>query len=131
MELPVDTPLFEDPESHVIVLTNSDREPPPCRCRLTVERLPGEDLDLVAAAALLRERHGIRAMLLEGGPTLLASMLNAGLVDELFLDLPAAGRRRRALAAGGSALDQPLKLALVSVLEEESYLYLRYRLGQG
>jgi hypothetical protein len=29
----------------------------------------------------------------------------------------------------GSALDQPLKLAIVSVLEEESYLYLRYRLS--
>ena len=28
----------------------------------------------------------------------------------------------------GSALDRPLHLALVSVLEEESFLYLRYRL---
>ena len=129
MELPVDTPLFEDPDSHVIVLTNSDREPPPCRCRLTVERLPGEDLDLVAAAALLRERHGIRAMLLEGGPTLLASMLDAGLVDELFLStspLLVGGDEPSLLE--GSALDRPLKLALVSVLEEESFLFLRYRL---
>src|SRR4029079_9938366 len=38
MELPVDAPLFQDPDSHWIVLTNSDREPPPCNCRLTVER---------------------------------------------------------------------------------------------
>jgi riboflavin biosynthesis pyrimidine reductase len=130
MELPVDTPLFEDPESHVIVVTNSDREPPPCKCDLTVERLPGEDLDLVAAAGLLRERHGIRAMLLEGGPTLLASMLNAGLVDELFLStspLLVGGDEPSLLE--GSALDQPLKMALDSVLEEESFLYLRYRLA--
>jgi len=129
MELPVETPLFEDPESQVIVLTNSDREPPPCKCRLTVERLLGEDLDLVAAAVMLRERHGIRAMLLEGGPTLLASMLNAGLVDELFLSaspLLVGGDEPSLLE--GSALDQPLKMALVSVLEEESFLYLRYRL---
>ena len=129
MELPADAPLFDDPESHVIVLTNSDRPPPPCRCRLTVERLPGEDLDLVRAAALLRERHGIRAMLLEGGPTLLASMLNAGLVDELFLStspLLVGGDEPSLLE--GSALDRPLKLAIVSVLEEESYFYLRYRL---
>jgi riboflavin biosynthesis pyrimidine reductase len=130
MELPVDAPLFEDPESHVIVLTNSDREPPPCRCRLTVERLPGEDLDLVAGAALVRERHGIRAMLLEGGPTLLASMLNVGLVDDLFLSVSplVAGGDEPSLLEG-SALDRPLKLALVSVLEGESFLYLRYHLA--
>jgi 5-amino-6-(5-phosphoribosylamino)uracil reductase len=130
MELPVDAPLFQDPGSHVIVLTNSDREPPPCDCRLSVERLPGEDLDLVAAAAVLRERHGIRAMLLEGGPTLLASMLNAGLVDELFLSISPllAGGDEPSLLEG-SALGQPLKLAIVSLLEEESYLYLRYRLS--
>jgi riboflavin biosynthesis pyrimidine reductase len=130
MELPVDTPLFEDPEAHVIVLTNSDREPPPCECHLTVERLLGEELDLAAAAGLLRERHGIRAMLLEGGPTLLASMLNAALVDELFLStspLLVGGDEPSLLE--GSALDRPLKLALLSVLEEENFLYLRYRLN--
>lgn len=130
MELPVETPLFEDPESHVIVLTNSDRDPPPCRCRLTVERLPGDELDLVAAAARLRERHGIRAMLLEGGPTLLASMLNAGLVDELFLSIsPLLVGGDEPSLLEGSALDQPLKLALVSVLEGDSFLYVRYRLA--
>jgi riboflavin biosynthesis pyrimidine reductase len=84
----------------------------------------------VAAAALLRERHGVRAVLLEGGPTLLASMLNAGLVDELFLSISPllAGGDEPSLLEG-SALDQPLKLAIVSVLEEGSYLYLRYRLS--
>jgi riboflavin biosynthesis pyrimidine reductase len=130
MELPVETPLFEDPEAHVIVLTSSEREPPPCRCRLTVERLPGEELDLVTAAALLRERHSIRAMLLEGGPTLLASMLNAGLVDELFLSIsPLLVGGDEPSLLEGSALDQPLKLALVSELGEKSFLYLRYRLA--
>ena len=47
----VDAPLFRDPDSHVIVLTNSVREPPPCECRLTVERLPGEELDQPAHPA--------------------------------------------------------------------------------
>jgi 5-amino-6-(5-phosphoribosylamino)uracil reductase len=69
-------------------------------------------------------------MLLEGGPTLLASMLNAGLVDELFLSISPllAGGDEPSLLEG-SALGQPLKLAIVSLLEEESYLYLRYRLS--
>ena len=130
MELPADAPLFQDPDSHVIVLTNSDREPPPCRCRLTVERLPGAELDLAAGATLLRERHGIRAMLLEGGPTVLAAMLDAGIVDELFLSVSPwlAGGDEPSLLEG-SALEQPLRLGLISLLEEESFLYLRYRIG--
>ena len=69
-------------------------------------------------------------MLLEGGPTLLASMLNAGLVDELFLSIsPLLVGGDEPSLLEGSALDQPLKLALVSVLEGQSFLYLRYRLA--
>jgi riboflavin biosynthesis pyrimidine reductase len=126
MELSVDAPLFQDPDTHVVVLTHSDREPPPCRCRLTVERLPGEDLDLVAGAATLRGRHGVRAMLLEGGPTVLAAMVNAGLVDELFLSIsPLLVGGDEPSLLEGTALDPPRRLALVSVLEEEGYLFLR------
>jgi riboflavin-specific deaminase-like protein len=130
MELPADAPLFQDPDSHVIVLTNSDREPPPCRCRLTVERLPGDELDLVAGAKVLAERHGIRATLLEGGPTVLAAMLAVGLVDELFLSVsPMLVGGGEPSVVEGTALEQPLRLGLMSVLEAESFLYLRYRIG--
>jgi riboflavin biosynthesis pyrimidine reductase len=131
MELPVDAPLFQDPESHVLVLTNSDREPAPCRCRLTIERLPGDDLDLTRAMAVLRSRHSVRAMLLEGGPTLLASMLDPGLVDELFLSLsPLLVGGDEPSLLEGTALAQLLPLALESVLEGESYLYMRYRIAR-
>ena len=131
MELPADAPLFQDPESHVLVLTNSDREPAPCRCRLTIERLPGEALDLGRAMTVLRSRHGVRAMLLEGGPTLLASMFEAGLVDELFLSLsPKLVGGGEPSLLEGTALRQPLPLSLESLLEDESYLYLRYRIGR-
>ncbi|MGH2978575.1 MAG: dihydrofolate reductase family protein [Solirubrobacterales bacterium] len=130
MELPADAPLFEDPESHVVVLTNSDREPPPCRCRLTIERFPGAELDLTAGMSVLRQRHGVRAMLLEGGPTLLAAMLEPGLVDELFLSISLllVGGDEPSLLEG-MALEQPLPLQLVSLMEEEGFLYLRHRVG--
>jgi riboflavin biosynthesis pyrimidine reductase len=115
----------------VVVLTNSDREPPPCRCRLTVERLPGDDLDLVPAMAVLRSRHGVRAMLLEGGPTLLAAMLDAALVDELFLSIsPLIVDGDEPSLLEGTALARRPPLELVSVFEGESYLYLRYRIGR-
>lgn len=127
LALPVKAPLFRDPGSHVVVLTNSVREPPPCECRLTVERLPGEELDLALGMSRLRERYGVRALLLEGGPTVLAAMLEAGLVDELFLSLsPLLVGGGEPSVVEGTALPRPRRGKLVSVLESESFLYLRY-----
>jgi riboflavin biosynthesis pyrimidine reductase len=127
MELPVDAPLFGDPGSRIVVLTNSDRDPPPCEAQLVVERIPGDELDLAAGAQRLRRQHGVRAMLLEGGPTLLAAMVAAGVVDELFLTvspLLAGGDEPSVLE--GTAFEKPSRLELQSVLEDESFLYLRY-----
>jgi riboflavin biosynthesis pyrimidine reductase len=130
MELPADTPLFSDPASRIVVATNSDREPPPCAAQLTVERIPGDDIDLVAAAERLRSRHGVRAMLLEGGPTLLAATLAVGLVDELFLSVaPLLVEGAEPSLLEGTAFERPPALELMSVLEHESFLYLRYRIG--
>jgi riboflavin biosynthesis pyrimidine reductase len=129
MELPVDTPLFSDPGSRIVVLTNSDRDPPPCAAQLEVERLAGADVDLVAGAERLRRRHSVRAMLLEGGPTLLAATLSVGLVDELFLCLsPMLVGSDEPTLLQGTALERPRRLELVSMLEDESFLYLRYRI---
>jgi riboflavin-specific deaminase-like protein len=131
MELPAQAPLFSDPASRIVVLTNSEREPPTCAAPLSIERLPGETLDLVAGMERLRTRHGVRSVLLEGGPTILAAMTAAGLVDELFLT-----RAPKLIARGdeptileGPPLEQPLNLELVSVLADDAYLFLRYRLG--
>ena len=130
LELPVDAPLFQDPESRIVVLTNSDREPPPCEAQLIVERIPGDELDLVAGVERLRTRHGVRAMLHEGGPTLLAAMLAAGLVDELFLTVsPMLVGGGEPSVVEGTAFERPRALELLSVLEHESFLYLRYAIG--
>jgi riboflavin biosynthesis pyrimidine reductase len=52
---------------------------------LLVVEPAGEGVDLARAVAALRERHGIRSLLCEGGPTLYSKMLAAALIDELFL----------------------------------------------
>jgi riboflavin biosynthesis pyrimidine reductase len=131
MELPAQAPLFSDPASRIVVLTNSDREPPECAAQLSVERLPGEPLDLLAGMERLRTRYGVRSMLLEGGPTVLAAMSAAGLVHELFLTrapkLVGSGDEPTILE--GPPVDEPLELELVSVLRDGAYLFLRYRLG--
>ena len=97
LELPVDAPLFADPESPIVVLTNSDRRGAPRSPASSSSARQARRSTCRSAMATLRERHGVRALLLEGGPTLLAAMIEARLVDELFLSLaPRAGGRGRA-----------------------------------
>lgn len=132
MELPADAPLFQDPGSRIVVLTNSDRDPPDVPATVTVERIPGADLDLVAGLARLAERHGVRTLLVEGGPTLLASLVAAGALDELFLTLAPrlVGGEGEIGILEGTAPAAPLGLELRSVLKEEGFLFLRYRAGR-
>lgn len=75
------------------------------------------------------ERRGMRRLLCEGGPRLFASLLAAGAVDELCLTLSP-------VLAGGSAIRitagpplPPQRASLVSALEDEGALLLRYALG--
>jgi riboflavin biosynthesis pyrimidine reductase len=131
MELPVQAPLFADPESRIVVLTNSDREPPPCAARLEIERLKGDPLDLLASMERLRVRYGVRSLLLEGGPTLLGAMTAAGVVHELFLTRAAklVGSGGEHTILEGTPPEEPIDVELVSLLCDGPYLFLRYRLG--
>ena len=130
MELPVQAPLFQDPEARIVVITNSDREPPPCPARVVVERVAGEPLDLLEGMRRLRTAHGVRSVLLEGGPTVLGAMVSAAAVDELFLTLaPKLVSGGEPTIVEGPALDHGLDMNLVSVQRDASYLFLRFRLG--
>jgi riboflavin biosynthesis pyrimidine reductase len=86
-----------------------------------------ERVDLKAAVDALAER-GHRRMLAEGGPHLLAQIIEAGLLDELCLTLspvlagPAGGR----IVTGEPAASTPRDLDLASVLEDGGYLLCRY-----
>jgi riboflavin biosynthesis pyrimidine reductase len=102
----------------------------------TVVALGGGPLvDVRAAIALLRER-GHRLMLSEAGPHVHASLLEAGLVDELFLTVSPllAGRRpgspRFGLVEGHEALpDEPIRGRVLGVRRSDEHLFLRYELG--
>ena len=75
----------------------------------------------------LRVERGIRALLCEGGPRLHAQLIDAGLVDELFVthapSWPAA--TGRAWSTGLPELERALELAWL--LEEGGELFARYR----
>jgi len=85
-----------------------------------------ESVDLVAGSQALREQ-GIGVALTEGGPTLLAELVDADLLDELCLTLtPVLGGDPVTMAVP-TLLPRPLtEWALVSAAAADSELYLRY-----
>jgi riboflavin-specific deaminase-like protein len=128
-DIPWDAPLFAAADQPVLVYAGAGAEPPEVAAPVEVVRL--EDPSLAAAMADLRSR-GVRALLCEGGPTLNGALLQAGVVDELFLTLsplltgePAAPR-----LVEGPALPEPVPLELEWVLRHGEELFLRYRLGR-
>lgn len=129
--LPLGAPLFQDPASTVVVLSHVPVQAPACPATLQVTPLAGGQRSLAGALAVLRREHGVRALLCEGGPTLLGALVREGLVDELFLTLaPLLGAGDPAVPTlGGPALPEPRQLDLCWTLESQEELLLRYRLG--
>ena len=126
LELPVEIPLLADKASDVRLYTSSAEPVPAMGAQVQVTRLPAEaDLDRVLQVARLE--HGIRAVDCEGGPRLVARLLELDLVDELFVTHAPfwAGQYERALVAPWKS-EQPLQLQLVAAYRRESRLYLRY-----
>ena len=131
LNLPADLPLLSDPDSTVLVLTSSDRELEGCAARIDYLRAPDGELELGPMLRRLREEHGIRSILCEGGPTLNSTLLPDGLVDELFLSVAAKliGGSGTLTIVDGLPLPEPVELRLVWALEAEGHLFLRYALG--
>lgn len=124
--------LFTQSETPPYVLAPSTADQARLRQAGAVARvvLAGEEgVDLRAALATLRE-EGVATVLCEGGPTLNHQLAAAGLVDELCLTLaPSLVGGGGPTILGASPLPGPVGLTLVSVLEEEGSLFLRYRLA--
>lgn len=89
-----------------------------------------ETVEPQRARAELADR-GLRRILCEGGPTVLADFAAAGAVDELCLTVsplltgPGAGR-----ITAGPAWLHALPLRLTGLLEEDGALFCRYRIGR-
>ncbi len=125
LDLPVDLPLLQDPDSRVVV-TASEGSLEGVRAQVDYLRLV--PVDLPAALAQLRSAHGVRAILCEGGPHLNASLLAHGLIDELFLTtFPVIAGGAGALTIMHDALlDRPVALSLRWLLEYDGELFARY-----
>ncbi len=129
LDLPADLPLLNDPEQSVVIATGSDAELPGLQGRVEYARV-GDDLPRLMG--YLNERHGVRSVLCEGGPTLNSFLFAAGLVDELFLTLnPKVLSGASALTiVAGRELVEPAEPDLVSVAEADGELYTRWRFSR-
>jgi riboflavin-specific deaminase-like protein len=122
-DLPWDAGLFADVAQPVLVYTSSELDPPETAAPVEVVRTA----DPAEMLADLRSR-GVAALLSEGGPTLNSAMLEAGVVDELFVTIapvitgdPAALR-----IVEGEGLSRMLRARPVWVLRAQGELFLRY-----
>jgi riboflavin biosynthesis pyrimidine reductase len=124
-DIPWGAGLFEADDQPVIVYTDAGGVPPQVAAPLEVVRL--DDPTPAAAMADLRAR-GVRSLLCEGGPTLNSALLEAGVVDELFLTLSPmlSGEPGARRIVEGEGLPEPAQLTLEWVLRHEEELYLRY-----
>ncbi|MYY03799.1 MULTISPECIES: pyrimidine reductase family protein [unclassified Streptomyces] len=132
LDLDFSLPLFVSPLVPTLVLTGAGAPPD----RITAARKAGADVVIagegsrVDPARTVRELadRGLRRLLTEGGPRLLGQFVAAGVLDELCLTvapLLTAGDAQR--IAGGPAVTVPKRFALASLLEEDGFLFSRYR----
>jgi riboflavin-specific deaminase-like protein len=130
LSLPLDIPLFQDPEQRTIVITSSDECLEGAGPGVSVERLRAEELTMTSALEILADRYAVRSVLCEGGPTVFGALLGEELVDELFLSLAPriAGGGEAPTIVEGMPLAELLELELVWVLEAEGELFIRYRI---
>ncbi|MEX0168505.1 pyrimidine reductase family protein [Streptomyces sp. LMG1-1-1.1] len=125
-------PLFTSPLVPTLILTGAAASPD----RVAAARAAGAEVlfagdgagvEPARAVAALAER-GLRRQLTEGGPRLLGQFVAAGVLDELCLTLSptmTAGGAQR--IAGGPSVAVPTRFQVASVLEQDGFLFTRYR----
>lgn len=125
--VPYDIPLFADRRARIALYVPPEAEVPGTAAEIVRHAHPGASDGLPAVLRSLRRDHGVGSLLCEGGPALFSAMLADDLVDELFLTVAAVvvGGTELGITTG-TALTEMLPLRLVTVLEHEGNLFLRY-----
>ncbi|MEU4093473.1 pyrimidine reductase family protein [Streptomyces sp. NPDC026673] len=134
LDLDFSLPLFTEPLVPTLVLTGedapADRVAAAEKAGARVVRAgTGRGVDPARAVRELAAL-GLRRMLAEGGPRLLAQFAAAGVVDELCLTIApllTAGDAMRIM--NGPGIADPVRFSPVSILEEEGFLFTRYVRG--
>jgi riboflavin biosynthesis pyrimidine reductase len=128
--VPLEIPLFDEPEAAVIVFGPAGLETPDVAARVEVVGLGPQELTPLVMLSHLRRRHDVRSLLCEGGPTLLGALLADRLVDELYMTLaPKLTGGGGPAITSGPELSELISLTPEWVLERAGSLFLRYSLA--
>jgi riboflavin-specific deaminase-like protein len=127
--LPLEIPLFSEPEAHVIVFTGDEIELGGSSASVEVVRLPPAELDFAHALSHLASEYNVRALLCEGGPSVLSALLREGVLDELCLTLAPklVGGGTATSITAGPELPELAQARLAGVIEHQGTLFLRYQ----
>ncbi|WOT33474.1 pyrimidine reductase family protein [Streptomyces coeruleorubidus] len=131
LDLDFSLPLFTSPLVPTLILTGASAAPDRVAAAekagaRVVTAGDGIGVDPARAVQALAGL-GYTRLLTEGGPRLLGQLVAAGVLDELCLTVSpmlTAGDAQR--IAGGPAVTVPQRFRLVSMLEEDGFLFTRY-----
>jgi 2,5-diamino-6-(ribosylamino)-4(3H)-pyrimidinone 5'-phosphate reductase len=133
-DIPVDRKIFRASEGNLLVFAgaHASRENLAKLSRIATVR-PAVDTAVPEPENILQtltDEFGVRRLLVEGGPSVNRSFLEAQLVDELFLTLAPkiVGGDSRSLVEGEPLPQGATSPRLVSIHLSDSEFYLRYRL---
>ena len=132
LDLDFSLPLYTSPQVPTLILTGAAAAPD----RIAAAEKAGARVVIAGDGVGVDPARAVRALaelghtrlLTEGGPRLLGQLVAAGVLDELCLTLSpmlTAGDAQR--IAGGPSVAVPARFALDSLLEEDGFLYSRYR----
>ncbi|MGW4564407.1 pyrimidine reductase family protein [Streptomyces sp. NPDC004561] len=132
LELDFSLPLFTSPLVPTLILTGAAAAPD----RVAAAEKAGARVVVAGEGMGVDPDRAVRALaglghtrlLTEGGPRLLGQLIAAEVLDELCLTVSptlTAGDAQR--IAGGPSVAVPRRYALVSLLEEDGFLFGRYR----
>ena len=130
LTLPRDVPLFDELGVPIVVFTYAGEEvvAPVLDADLDVVRVPDEAPLLASALAALGGR-GVRSVLCEGGPTLLAHLVADGALDDLLLTVsPLLAAGVAPMILEGAPLVEPARLMLRDVHRADDHVFLHYGL---
>jgi riboflavin biosynthesis pyrimidine reductase len=129
LDLPGDIPLLAEPTSRVQVYTEADGEVPSQGAWVAVQRFDPGQFSMPAILEHLRTERGARAILCEGGPTLLRELVAADCVDDLLLTIaPMLVAGDAPTPLNGAPVDPPAGLALRDIHRADDHLFLHYTL---
>jgi riboflavin-specific deaminase-like protein len=132
LDLPWDAGLFTDGNGLVLICTASAEEPPATATEVRVLRHDG-GIDLARLMRQLRFEYDVRGLLCEGGPRLHGELVEAGLLDELFVTHAPklSGGVGPGLIAGLAEEERDVNLTWLLAEESTDELFARYRTGAG